>query len=234
MKKLHELLSEDSAWPLLSDLIQKARNEVRVLDRDRPRAEAMRVELQISDRQTLGAALLNTGGLRIDRGWLCVLGSGSPQIAGDLGSWNAIGSNSDTLRAKPEGYLIAAYDVAGGFFAINNGAFNDRSPNVYYFAPDTLEWEDTEKSYTDFLDWAFNGDLEQYYATFRWKGWEEEVRELDGGQAMMIYPFLWTEEGRDIDNAARKPVPVEELWDMQQDIRQQLNDKSVHAKKKDD
>ncbi|NGZ75670.1 DUF2625 family protein [Saccharibacillus alkalitolerans] len=222
MKELHELLSEDSAWPELSEALRTAKNEVRVLDRDRQRAEETLVGMQTSDRTTLGAVVLNCGGLLIDRGWLRVLGSGGEEIAGDIRSWNGLGPEPLELKFKPEGYVIAAYDIAGGFFAINNGAFNDRAPNVYYFAPDTLEWEDTEKGYTDFLDWALNGDLEQYYGTFRWNGWEEEAEALGGFQAMRIYPFLWSEEGRDVNRADRTPVSAAELWDLQQDMRRQL------------
>ena len=222
MKALHELLSEDSAWSLTREAIQSAHNEVTLLERNRLQAEAALVELQMSDKATLGAVVLNAGGLLVDRGWLRILGSGHSKIAGDIRSWNSLGPDPVTLKFKPEGYVIVAYDIAGGFFAINNGAFNDHSPNIYYFAPDTLEWEDMEKSYTDFLFWALNGDLQQYYATFRWIGWEKDVSALGGGQAMMIYPFLWSEEGRDVNQADRNPVPVAELWDLQQDMRKQL------------
>lgn len=219
MKTLPDLLSEDSAWILAKEAIRAARNEVTLLERDRRQAEATLIDLQISDKATLGAVVLNAGGMLIDRGWLRVLGSGHPEIAGDIRSWNGLGPDPAALRFKPEGYMIVAYDIAGGFFAMNNGAFADHSPSIYYFAPDTLEWEDTEKGYTDFLYWALNGDLDRYYATFRWIGWEKDVRELNGGQAMMIYPFLWSEEGRDANRADRSPVPVAELWDLQQDMR---------------
>ncbi len=222
MKALHELLSKDSAWNLTEEAIKSADNEVVVLERDRPQAEEALVDLQMSDKATLGAVVLNTGGILVDRGWLRLLGSGHSLIAGDIRSWNGLGPNPETLKFKPEGCVIVAYDIAGGFFAINNGAFDDHSPNVYYFAPDTLEWEDTEKGYTDFLHWALNGDLEQYYATFRWNGWEKDASALGGGQAMMIYPFLWSEEGRDVNKADRNPVPVAELWDLQQDMSKQL------------
>ncbi|WP_179218819.1 DUF2625 family protein [Saccharibacillus sp. O23] len=221
MKKLEELLSDDSAWPSLLEAAQRAENEVRILGADRRRAEETLVGLQTSDRTTLGAVALNSGGLWIDRGWLKVLGCGHDSIAGDLRSWNGLGPDPLDLEFEPEGYVIAAYDVAGGFFAINNGAFNDRTPNVYYFAPDTLEWEDTEKGYTDFLAWAMDGDLEQYYATFRWKGWQDDIRALQGGQGMSIVPFPWSKESRDANKAVRTPIAMTELWDRQQEMSRQ-------------
>ncbi|OWA33614.1 hypothetical protein B9G55_19865 [Saccharibacillus sp. O16] len=222
MKRLEDLLSSDSAWPSLLQTIEQAENDVHVLPTERQRAEETLVDMQASDRTTLGAVVLNSGGLLIDRGWLKVLGSGHPDIEGDLLSWNGQGAAPLALQVKPEGYVIVAYDLAGGFFAINNGAFHDHAPTVHYFAPDTLEWEDTEKGYTDFLDWALNGDLDQYYATFRWKGWVEDIAALQGGQVMLIVPFLWTEEGRDVNNAQRKPVSASELWDMQQEMQREL------------
>ncbi|MDO3410865.1 DUF2625 family protein [Saccharibacillus sp. CPCC 101409] len=222
MKTLEELRARGDAWPPLLEAIASASNDVTVLKRDRARAEETLVGLQMSRRTTLGAVALECGGILIDRGWLRILGSGHPQIAGDIRSWNGLGPNPEPLKFKPEGCVIVAYDIAGGFFAVNNGAFNDHSPGVYYFAPDTLEWEDTEKSYTDFLDWALGGDLEQYYSTFRWNGWEQTAEALEGDRALLIYPFLWSEEGRDVEKADKNPVPATELWDMQQDMRSQL------------
>lgn len=224
MKTLEELLSADSAWPSLLQSAEQAENEIRILEADRRRAEETLVGLQASDRTTFGAVALNSGGLLIDRGWLKVLGCGHEAIEGDLRAWNGLGPDPLDLKCKPEGYVIAAYDVAGGFFAINNGAFNDRTPNVYYFAPDTLEWEDTEKGYTDFLAWAMDGDLEQYYATFRWKGWENDVRALQGGQGMSIVPFLWSKESRDANKAVRTPIAMTELWDRQQEMSRQMSE----------
>jgi hypothetical protein len=75
--------------------------------------------------------------------------------------------------------------------------------------------------YSDFLWWALTGDLESYYATSRWPGWQSEVAELNGGQAIMVYPFLWA-EGATINERSRKPVPIEELVALQFDLRRQL------------
>ncbi|MCQ4087052.1 DUF2625 family protein [Saccharibacillus sp. JS10] len=208
--------SKSSAWAPTLEMISSATNQVQVLSNDPIIGERTLAELQMSDTSTLGAVALNSGGLLIDNGWLRILGSGHAEICGDLRSWNGLGEHPVTLSFKPQGYFIVAYDVAGGFFALHA-----QSPTVFYFAPDTLDWEDTEKGYTDFLDWALNGDLEQYYSTFRWKGWEREVGELSGSQAILIYPFLWTKEGRRIHQSERKAILVEELWDLQQDMRKQ-------------
>lgn len=49
------------------------------------------------------------------------------------------------------GYLLVADDILGGFFAINGGAFGGKACNVFYYAPDSGEWEDTQLSYPRFL-----------------------------------------------------------------------------------
>ena len=40
-------------------------------------------------------------------------------------------------------------------------------PAIFYLPPDTLEWEDCELGYTDFLNWAFSGDLALFYENVR-------------------------------------------------------------------
>jgi len=36
----------------------------------------------------------------------------------------------------------------GGFFAVNGGAFGGKAGNVFYYAPDSGEWEDTQLGYS--------------------------------------------------------------------------------------
>jgi len=43
-------------------------------------------------------------------------------------------------------------------------------------------------------------------------------------EAMNFYPFLWTEFD-DVEKLSRKPVPIEEMWNMQMDVRNQLLNK---------
>lgn len=49
--------------------------------------------------------------------------------------------------------LIVATDVVGGTFAINAGKFSDVVGHVWYFAPDTSDWEDLGLKYPEFLAW---------------------------------------------------------------------------------
>ncbi|WZB73204.1 DUF2625 family protein [Achromobacter xylosoxidans] len=99
------------------------------------------------------------------------------------------------------------------FFAINGGGLGADAGALYYRAPDTLEWEPLELSYTDFLRWALGGGLEEFYEGLRWPGWQTDAQALAGDQGFSFYPFLWTREGSP-STSSRKAVDVAELYAM--------------------
>ena len=68
-------------------------------------------------------------------------------------------------------------------FAINGGGLGADAGALYYRAPDTLEWEPLELSYTDFLRWALGGGLEEFYEGLRWPGWQTDAQALAGTRA---------------------------------------------------
>ncbi len=68
--------------------------------------------------------------------------------------------------------------------------------------------------YTEFLNWSFNSNLDKFYESVRWPGWEAELSQLGGDRALSFYPFLWTKEGKDIAKCSRKPCPVEEVYSL--------------------
>jgi hypothetical protein len=108
-----------------------------------------------------------------------------------------------------------ADDILGGFFAINAGGIENKNiGKIYYFAPDNMTWEDTELGYSDFLIFCFQGDLKKFYEGFRWDNWIDDVSKLDGSQGIHCFPYLWTKEGKDINKVSRKPLPIQELWDL--------------------
>ena len=213
---LKELINiEDPGWPLVQEWIANARNQVEVLAGDRVHGEEVLLYLQVTTRSPMGAIALETGGMLIDHGWLRFLGSGNARMRGDLQSWN---THEDHLK----GSLVVAHDAVGGFFALNGGAFAGKPGEAFYFAPDTLRWEPTHKSYSDLLTWAFSGDLEKFYRNQRWPGWENDLVTLTGDQGMSIYPFLFTREGGSIAERSRRPVPIDELWRLHLDLAHQF------------
>lgn len=215
-RTLTELINtQEPGWELVSDWIKQAKNNVQVLPKTPARAESALLAAQVTTRSPMGAIIYETGGILVDGGWLRILGSGCPALDRDLMGWN---------EEKQQGFLLVADDVMGGFYALNGGAFGPESMGkLFYFAPDNLRWEATNKTYSEFLLFCFSGDLAGYYKNLRWKGWQQEVQVLTGNQSIMCMPFLFTKEGKNVAKNARKAVPIAELWGMNQDIQHQLD-----------
>ena len=210
MKTLNELINKkDSAWPLIQEWISAATNTVKILPVNNGQANKVLLDLQVTTRSTLGAVAYQTGGILFDNGWLRLLGSGHDMFSRNLSTWNQVNKLDKAL--KLDGGLLIADDVVGGFFALNGGLFEGEKGDVFYFAPDTLAWECLEMGYSDFLYWACTGNLQQFYETFRWNGWKQEIQKVSGDHGVLIYPHLWT-KAEAVTNRARSIVPIEELW----------------------
>lgn len=220
MKSLVELVNNpDTSWETIREWISKSTNKAEVLPVNAGLNQKVLYNIQVSTKSVLGCVVYYTGGLLIDNGWLRIIGSGDLKLTRDLSSWNQI--ESDGKATLQEGSLLVADDAIGGFFALNGGAFAGQVGNIFYLAPDTLEWEDLEMGYTDFIKWSLTGNLSKFYESFRWNGWEEEVCLLSGDAEVLIYPFLWA-EGQELNNRSRKIVPINELWKINQDNRHKL------------
>ena len=220
MRALHELIvTTDPAWPRVAQGIHDAKNHVEVLAADDVRRRESLLRLQITTRSPMGAIVFETGGLLVDHGWLRVLGSGHPRLPRSLPDWNAGRTWIDQGAAPP--LLLVADDVVGGFFAINGGGLAGRAGSVQYFAPDTLNWQDLELSYSAFLSFALSGDLERFYEASRWEGWREEIDGLPGDQGLSVYPFLWA-EGPPVAERSRRRVPIAELGAVQLQMATQM------------
>jgi hypothetical protein len=154
-----------------------------------------------------------TGGILVDHGWLRFLGSGHPKLSRTLSGWN---------KNKASGYYLVADDAVGGFFAINGGAFGEDVRNVYYWPPDSLEWEPMKLGYTGLLRWALSGDMATFYSDVRWATWNQEVSLLSGDRCFNFYPPLWTKEGG-LETSLRATIPTEEAFSVKVDILGQVN-----------
>ena len=216
-RALHDLINhQDPGWAVVAEWIRESANSVQVLPRTPQEADRALVAAQVTTRSPLGALLYETGGLLVDGGWLRLLGSGSPLLSRSLTEWN---------RDKPAGCLLVADDVIGGFYALNTGAFGpDSLGKVYYFAPESLEWQALDKTYSTFLLFCFSDALADFYADVRWPGWQQDVRALTGDQGFMFFPFLFLREGKNVATNKRDAVPIAQLWDFGQDMQQQLDD----------
>ncbi|WP_411347643.1 DUF2625 family protein [Paenibacillus sp. WLX2291] len=218
---------ENHAWDELMQLFTGGRHTYMILPVDRGESRQTLERLQISTRSYLGAIAYETGGVLVDHGWIKLLGSGAPGIYGSLRSWN--GLHEQPVITEIPGMLTVAYDAAGGFFALDTGRFG-QTGHIYYFAPDTLEWESTELAYSGFINWLAVGDLQQFYDTFRWEGWQSESSQLGADRVLSYYPPLWTKEGGG-QNSYKSPISIREAWEL---VLEQYQDEQAQQKRQTD
>ncbi|RAJ76555.1 uncharacterized protein DUF2625 [Chitinophaga dinghuensis] len=210
--------TSEPAWPLLQSRIKSAKHTVEILPVTMEKARKTLLEVQVTTRSPMGAIIYNTGGLLVDGGWIRILGSGAAKMKRSLHTWNW----NKTIGDQQAGYLIVADDAVGGYFAINGGGLGTDMGKAYYFDPATLKWEALELTYSQFLEFCFNGDLAGFYKDLRWKSWEKEVATLDGDHVYNFYPMLWSKEGKDINKNSRKAVPAEEQYSFNLQLIKQL------------
>ncbi|MDU1891861.1 MAG: DUF2625 domain-containing protein [Dysgonomonas sp.] len=221
MRTLQELINtEDPGWPVLQEWISLAKNKVDILPCDRKRAEEALVNTQVTTRSLMGAIVYETGGILIDNGWIRILGSGSDRMKRSIPSWNQGKTFSEF--GEPAPYLLVADDAIGGFYAINGGYLGKDAGNMYYFAPESLKWMPMEIGYSQFLLFCFETNMDEFYENLRWKNWQEEVAGLHPDYAYSFVPFLWTKEGKDINNVSRKVISVEEVYDFNMSMKDTL------------
>lgn len=220
-KSLDELVVRtNSAWVLVQEWIAASPRSVSVLPVDAEAASQILLALQVSTRSPMGAVAYHTGGLLLDHGWVHILGAGVSQATGSLLSWN--GPETSPYLGASTGRLIVAVDTVGGSFAVNAGAFHGTAGQMYYFAPDTLRWENLNIGYSAFLEWALTGDTETFYEAYRWNGWEDEVAILACNQGISIYPPLWA-DGEAISQRSRKAIALRELVEVQWHFNKELH-----------
>lgn len=189
-------------WMQIKNLFNESDRQVRILENKDQGMDELSA-LGASPDSVFGNIILNTNGIVVDN-WISILGHSSAKHAG-------VADFSARMGLDFGAMLIVAVDIVGGLFAINMGRFNEDQGAIWYFAPDTLEWESLELRYSDFIAWIAQGDISGFYQSFRWNGWEKDVEEVDGfNDGILIYPYLWAQEC-DIESASKKVVPLKEI-----------------------
>jgi len=219
-------VTPDDLWPTVQDWIAAAPFPVTVLEGDAEAGEATARALGLTTRSVLGSVVLNTGGLLVDHGWLRLLGSGHPRIGSGLREWNAE-AGGEPLDPPLDRALVVGYDAIGGLFAINGGRWDGEPGSVYYYAPDTFEWEPLGLPHGSFVEWALSGRLSVFYEGRRWRGWEAEVEALAGDQVISVWPPV----GMNLDGAptelerrSRETVSARSQWSFDNEIGDQIRD----------
>ncbi len=221
MRTTDELINKaDPGWKLVKEWIDSAKNKVEILPIDTLKAKDALYKTQVTTRSPMGAIIYMTGGLLIDNGWIRILGSGSEKLNRSLPEWNKGKAFKDFGQQAP--FLLIGDDVIGGFFLLNGGGLGNDLGKVYYFSPDNLEYEPLDLTYTDFLNFCFNNNLDEFYKGYRWTNWESDLANLKGDQVYNFFPYLWTKKGKDINKVLKKAVPIEEQYSLNLDFRKQL------------
>ncbi|WP_029653181.1 DUF2625 family protein [Marinobacter daepoensis] len=209
MKTIEELIDqENSFFDVMKEWISESKNQVTLLSPSVDCAQVL-MDVQVTTRSILGTLIYHTGGVLIDYGWVRVLGSGNEVFPRNVVSWNK-NSNVNGL------YLIAD-DVAGGFYAINGGAFPGEVNTIYYWPPDSMEWESLDLKFSDFFGWLLSGDLDTFYEGLRWEGWKKDLENISTDQCVSFYPFLWTDQGG-CNTSRRGVVPISEALSLKYDL----------------
>lgn len=213
MKRLEDLIEHDEpALPFVKGAAEQRATKLPVAASPEDNARVL-LGLRVTTRSTLGAVAYETGGILIDGGWLRFLGSGHEQLSRNILDWTHLHDGG--------GHLLVADDAAGGFFSINGGRFGEDVGSMYYWAPDTLEWEPLEIGYTDFLEWALSDQMLMFYKDLKWPTWQEDLKKMNADQCMTFYPFLWTQEGS-LETSSRRVVDVAEHYELNIDLARQL------------
>lgn len=221
MRSIDELINNtDPGWQLVKRWIDSAKNKVEILPVDTSKAKDALYKIQVTTRSPMGAIVYMTGGLLVDNGWIRILGSGSDKLRRSLPEWNKGKGFKDFGHPTP--YLLIADDAMGGFFILNGGGLGNDLGKVYYLGPDNLEYEPLDLSYTDFLNFCFNNNLDKFYEGYRWANWKLDLLKLEGDKVFSFFPYLWSEQGKDINKVSRKEVPIEEHYKLTLEFRKQL------------
>lgn len=222
MRAVDELINkQEPGWDLVKQWIDTAKNKVEILPVDTTAGKDALYQMQITTRSPMGAIVYASGGLLVDNGWIRILGSGNAKLTRTLPGWNK-GKAYENF-GDPSPFLLVADDAIGGFFILNGGAFGDDLGKIFYFSPDNLEYEPLDLTYTEFLQFCFNHDLDDFYKGYRWENWKEEIKGLSGDEVFNIYPPLWTKEGKDFSKTSRKMVAAEEQFKANIAFRKKLS-----------
>lgn len=170
----------------LGDMLLNGKNHVEIIPVDAPCAE-INAEYYQADGSTNFGLLINESGGVVSNGVVRLLGSNRDPQFRDINLFN--------VKFGSAGAVILGDDIFGGIFALNTGLFAADKGSIMYFAPDTLEWEDTELQLSELFAWIKDGDMAEFYGQFSEEEFER-LRAMNVGfnQVLSFYPPQWSAE----------------------------------------
>ncbi|SFV04438.1 DUF2625 family protein [Butyrivibrio sp. INlla21] len=201
-------------WHEVKAYIEKSNRNIILFEGEEQVGREQCLTLNIPEKTLLYEIVCNSSGIIIDN-WI--------RIMGQTNSNNGIEYYNKIIEDSQEiaGLFIVASDILGGLFAININRFEDGKNNIWYFAPDTLEWENLAMKYSDFISWALQGNIDDFYEAMRWDNWNSIAEDVSVDQGILVYPFLWAKEC-DVEKAEKKVVPFNEIIALNFDYKKRL------------
>lgn len=166
--------------------------------------------LNINENSILGQIIINTGGIFIEN-YIRLFGSGD-----EKNSYNIYKYNLELKKYFDNDMIIIGDDVFGGIFSLNK-----EKNTILYFAPDTLEWEDLDITYKDFIKYASSEKIDKFYKLYKWSTFQEDIKEIKFNEGILIYPFLWSNECN-IEKAKKDIVPFSELLQINMEFKKKF------------
>lgn len=111
--------------------------------------------------------------------------------------------------------LLVAYDIFGGLFVIKDYQFGGEQ--IWYFAPDTMNWENLKITYHNFVKWICTDEFSFFYSDFPIEYVRDNPIQIEEDSVLLIYPYLWSKEYK-IGTPTINVVPFRELFELNQDI----------------
>ena len=204
-------MEKDKLWDEALTIINRSDKEVYIFNGERDIGMKETDILGLDKESLLGAVILNTSGICIDN-WVRMIGQNNSDRRG------AVLYNEDSI----EGLVIVGQDIVGGIFAINNSKFEEGIHQIWYFAPDTLEWECLDVNYVELFHWLLSGNIDEFYNNMRWDNWREDCKLVKFDEVILIYPFLWSTEC-DLKTVSKKIVAYEELKKLNFDLATKIS-----------
>lgn len=166
--------------------------------------------LNIDENSVLGQVIINTGGIFIEN-YIRLFGSGDKE-----NSYNIYKYNLELKKYFDDNMIIIGNDIFGGLFSLNK-----EKNNILYFAPDILEWEDLDITYKEFIKFVTSERIDEFYKSYKWSTFQEDVKKVKFNEGILIYPFLWSNECN-IEKAKKDIVPFFELLQINMEFKKKF------------